>query len=232
MHERQLAQVLRSKACRQRIRCAHVFYCFRTEPLPHRAVLCVPPLHGPASTHVPGGQPLVGFRGQHLGADNRPGSNILPRLTLACVRWRNGLKIVGIVVGSLIETCLRSSRCAESRGTPHGTLPIGGTRAERPQPRRKNALGTCAHRVHTAAATSAARSRRAGPHTSLGHVNPFYVRPREPEERSDRAARSLLTRAQEFQNHHCAQQVRWAMRLDDAAAGEWRAMAPAVLRLR
>ena len=213
MHERQqLAQVLRSNACRQRIRCAHVFYCSRTEPLPHRAVLCVPPLHGPASTHVPGGQPLVGFGGQHLGADNRPGSNVLPRLTLACVRWCNALKIVGIVVGSLIETCLRSSRCAEpwdpTRDTPNRWY-AGGAAAAAAE---ENALGTCAHRVHTAAATSAARSRRAGPHTSLGHVNPFYVRPREPEERSDRAARSLLTRAQEFQNYLCAQQVRWAMR--------------------
>ena len=218
MHERQLAQVLRSKACRQRIRCAHVFYCCRTEPLPHRAVLCVPPLHGPASTHVPGGQPLVGFRGQHLGADNRPGSNILPRLTLA---WSGGATASRSSASSSAASSRPASahRGAPSRGTPHGTLPIGGTRAERPQ-RRKNALGTCAHRVHTAAATSAACSRRAGPHTSLGHVNPFYVRLREPEERSDRAARSLLTRAQEFQNHHCAQQMRWAMRRQ-ASGGRW-----------
>ena len=171
MHERQLAQVLRSKACRQRIRCAHVFYCFRTEPLPHRAVLCVPPLHGPASTHVPGGQPLVGFGGQHLGADNRPGSKVLPRLTLACVRWRNGLKIVGIVVGSLIETCLRSSRCSEpwdpTRDTPNRWY-AGGAAAAAAEQRARDVRTPCAHRRR--------HQRRLQPQSRPAHL----PRPREP----------------------------------------------------
>ena len=123
-----------------------------------------------ASTHVPGGQPLVGFGGQHLGADNRPGSNVLPRLTLACVRWRNGLKIVGIVVGSLIETCLRSSRCAEpwdpTRDTPNRWYAGGAAAAV--EERARDVRTPCAHRRR--------HQRRSQPQSRPAHL----PRPREP----------------------------------------------------